>query len=216
MTSSRTRRQEALRQARRRTRTLWFAGAVVALAAIVALIVGGGAGTKDASGEYGTPSIQGTKLPEVSDSGADPAVGRRAPVLRGAGFDGRAVSIGATGRAQLILFVAHWCPHCRAEVPRLVEWLASGEIDGRVPIVAVATGTDPRYVNFPPSSWLAHEGWTGPVLVDSKDRDAGQVYGLTAFPYFVAVDRDGRVVARRTGELTLAEVRALLAAAAGN
>ena len=44
------------------------------------------------------------------------------------------------------------------------------------------------------------EGWTAPVLVDT-DGSIAPRYGLTAFPYWVAVDADGRVAWRGTGEL---------------
>jgi hypothetical protein len=51
------------------------------------------------------------------------------------------------------------------------------------------------------------------VLADSTDLTAANAYGLTSFPYFVMVGADGTVKARATGELTLADVQTLVAAA---
>jgi hypothetical protein len=43
------------------------------------------------------------------------------------------------------------------------------------------------------------------VLVDS-DNAAAQAVGLSAYPFFVAVDGDGTVVLRTSGELTADEL----------
>ena len=71
---------------------------------------------------------------------------------------------------------------------------------------------DPARPNYPPSSWLEREGWTSPVLADG-DGEAASAYGLPAFPYWVAVDADGRIVERRTGELTPRQIDQLFEAA---
>jgi redoxin len=88
--------------------------------------------------------------------------------------------------------------------------------DGRVPkgtgLVAVATAMDPSRPNYPPSEWLEREGWSSPVLADGNG-EAGNAYGLPAFPYWVVVDARGRVVERQTGELTPREIDQLFAAA---
>ena len=44
---------------------------------------------------------------------------RPSPPSPASDFDGDDITIGADdGTAKVILFVAHWCPHCQAEVPR--------------------------------------------------------------------------------------------------
>jgi hypothetical protein len=67
--------------------------------------------------------------------------------------------------------------------------------------VSVSTAIDPARPNYPPDAWLADEGWTAPVLVDGDDT-AAQASGLSAYPFFVAIDGDGTVVLRASGELT--------------
>ena len=52
------------------------------------------------------------------------------------------------------MFLAHWCPHCQAEVPRIVTLAKAGAFDG-LDVASVATGTSSQYPNYPPSAWLA-------------------------------------------------------------
>ncbi|MGI8938357.1 MAG: TlpA family protein disulfide reductase [Iamia sp.] len=71
---------------------------------------------------FGEVTAEGEPLaPYVADS-ADPAIGQVAPTLTGIDPAGDPVTIdpGAEG-PMVIAFVAHWCPHCQAEVPRLVD-----------------------------------------------------------------------------------------------
>jgi len=111
-----------------------------------------------------------------------------------------------------VLFLAHWCPHCQREVPLVQDYVDAGRVPEGAGLVAVATAMDPARTNYPASSWLEREGWTSPVLADGND-EAANAYGLPAFPYWVAVDADGRIVERRTGELTPRQIDQLFAAA---
>jgi thiol-disulfide isomerase/thioredoxin len=149
-------------------------------------------------------TVEGTALPEFDHGLAqDPAIGTPAPTLSGQGFDGDKVALGgASDRPTLAVFVAHWCPHCQREVPLLVQWRADGTIPSDIDVVAVSTAVNPAYPNYPPSEWLADVGWEDPVMADDVDMSAAAAYGLSAYPYFVALDTDGNVVARDTGELT--------------
>ena len=62
------------------------------------------------------------------------------PTLTGQSlFDGSDMTIAPTGKPQAIVFLAHWCPHCQAEVPRIVALAKAGKLDG-IDVVGVATG----------------------------------------------------------------------------
>ena len=100
----------------------------------------------------------------------------------------------------MIVFLAHWCPHCQAEVPRVTEWLGERTLPASVDLISVSTSVSPEQPNFPPSSWLSREGWPLPVIAD--DGTAAQAYGLASFPYWVFVDAEGLVLQRIGGELT--------------
>lgn len=147
--------------------------------------------------------VVGKALPEFNESGQDPAIGRRAPVVVGSDFSGTPVQIGPGGQPKLVLFVAHWCPHCRREVPRLSKWIASRKAPKGVDIVTVATGTNANAPNYPPSRWLEREKWTTPVMADSGSDDAAKAFGLDAYPFFTLLRADNTVVARMSGEVAV-------------
>jgi cytochrome c biogenesis protein CcmG/thiol:disulfide interchange protein DsbE len=202
--------------------------AVVVAALVAALVVGGGddgdgdttTGGSGAEGDAGASlddaavTVTGDALSPLPEGGGDdPAIGTPMPTLSGTALDGTSLTIPTTGRPTLIVFLAHWCPHCQAEVPVVQDWVDGGGLPAGVDLVSVSTAIDPRRPNYPPGEWLEREGWTAPVLVDGQDQAAAAA-GLTAFPFFVAVDGEGNVVARESGELTdsqLTEVATLLA-----
>lgn len=189
--------------------------AVVAVVALIVVVVtqlsGGGKETEGLS-QTQPVAVEGTPLVQFPQSGADPAVGQAAPALEGKSFDGSSVFINpADGKAKVLVFFAHWCPHCQAEVPRIVQWSKEGKVPANVSVYGVSTGTDSRQPNYPPSSWLKEVGWPYPTLADSTESAAARAYGLSAYPYFVALDSSGKVVQRTTGELTEEQFTALLA-----
>jgi thiol-disulfide isomerase/thioredoxin len=155
----------------------------------------------------------GASLPVFAATTGDPAIGRPIPEVQGASFDGSSVAIHADGRPKLLLFLAHWCPHCQREVPVVQAWLDAGRLPGAVDLISVATASDPARPNYPPADWLRREHWQPPVLVDA-DNAAADRFGLSAFPYWVAVRSDGTVASRVTGELTPAQLDALAASVA--
>lgn len=146
----------------------------------------------------------------------DAAVGLVIPTVSGTQLGtGEPLKIGPDDGAQVILFVAHWCPHCQAEIPRLVDHLAETPLPDGVRLVTVSTAVVENRGNYPPQAWLEGEGWTVPVLADDANQTAAQAFGLTSFPYFVAVDAEGKVVARASGELTMDQFDGLVDAAKG-
>jgi predicted transcriptional regulator len=70
-----------------------------------------------------------------------------------------------------------------------------------VDVYGVSTSVAESRGNYPPSQWLADDGWTAPTIADSQESEAATAWGLQTFPYFVVVDKDGKVVARAHGEL---------------
>lgn len=164
--------------------------------------------------QTGEVRVAGAALTPYSAGAADPAVGRPIPELRGYGFDNQPITVTPAGDAKIVLFVAHWCNHCQAEVPRIVDWLAAGRLPG-AQLVAVSTAVDANAPNYPPSKWLEREDWTIPTLTDDTDGTAAQAFGVTSYPYFVAVKADGTVAARASGELALEQLQAMIAAAKG-
>jgi len=199
---------------------------VVVVVGVVAIVAGrggsssgGGAspsgGTIVPSGnlEYGQIAVSGAALPQMSDTGTDPAVGSVFPSVTGQQFDGKQLTIAPDGKPHIIMVVAHWCPHCQAEVPRIQKWLDKDGMPADVELVTVATSNDPAKGNFPAADWLRREKWSVPTIVDDKQTQAGTALGVSGFPYFIVTDAQGKVVYRTSGEKTEAEWNALLQAA---
>jgi thiol-disulfide isomerase/thioredoxin len=164
---------------------------------------GSASGSATASGE---PVITGASLPDFENPTGDPAVGQPAPEVGGTDFKGNEVAIANDGHPKVVLFIAHWCPHCQREVPLIQDWVDAGGVPAGVELISVATAIDPNRPNYPPDQWLEREGWTSPVIADTTNSVA-DAYGLTVFPYFVFVGADGTVKARAVGELPIAQLQ---------
>ncbi|MBJ7425981.1 MAG: TlpA family protein disulfide reductase [Ilumatobacteraceae bacterium] len=188
--------------------------AAIATALLVAVVVGGGdegSGTTnslpggDVLAQENQPVvIEGTALEPLGDEGIDPMVGQVAPTLNGVTFDGSGVSVTpGDGQAYMVVFLAHWCPHCNREVPRLIEWQASGAVPSELQVVGVSTAVASDRPNYPPSQWAVEKGWTWPMMADSSSMEAADAYGVSGFPFFVIVGADGTVKARVSGEVEI-------------
>ena len=151
----------------------------------------------------------GAQLPPLPEGGDDPAVGTAAPTLEGVSPAGQGTAVGFD-QPTLIAFMAHWCPHCQAELPELVELAESGDLD-ELDAVVVLTGTDESAPNYPPGPWVDREGWTGRVLLDDENGTAASAFGLTSYPYLVLVDAEGNIVDRNAGGLGLDGLRDFVA-----
>ncbi|HYN99574.1 MAG TPA: TlpA disulfide reductase family protein [Actinomycetota bacterium] len=195
-------------------RPLIFGAALVVILAVVAFFATRG---EDAGGPAGEEpeqvrpvAVEGQPLAQLSASGQDPAVGQTAPSIRGTGFDGDAVNIEPGSQPRLVIFVAHWCPHCQREVPKIVQWLEDSGTPQGLDMIVVATATDPNRPNYPPSEWLEEEGLDLSTMADDRNGTAAQAYGLSAYPYFVLMDANNRVIARDSGELSTEELDELV------
>lgn len=96
--------------------------------------------------------------------------------------DGRPVTVGGPGAAQLLLFVSPGCPVCREVLPSLP---VAARVGGMAPlVVADAPGSD------------AHGSSNGaPVIVAP---DIAAAFAVPGTPYAVAIDRLGVVRAKGT------------------
>ena len=206
--------------------TKWIvAGIAVVLVVIAAIAIVGGesdsgkstSSTSTATAEFQPVTYTGTALPALEESvpaaGTDPAVGTAAPVLKGFAFNGMEMTVKASGKPMLLVFLAHWCPHCNAEIPRLIEWKASGDLPETVQVIGITTGSRDDQANWPPSEWIVNMEWPWPVMADSEAQDAALAMGVSGYPGLVLIGGDGKVLARRSGEASISELNDWLAAA---
>lgn len=189
----------------------WLA-ALIGVALVVALVVslgGSEANSTSTTSEAAFAEIIGPALPALSQP--DTAVGLTTPDISAQTFDGNRLRVSADdGTARLYGFFAHWCPHCQAELPRTAAWLETNDLPAGVEVVAVSTAVESTAGNFPPSAWFAREQWPAVVMVDDEAGSLATGFGLTGFPYWVASDSNGKVVARVSGELSVEQFEMLV------
>jgi len=160
----------------------------------------------------GPVSVEGAPIPVAyPDSGPDAAEGLPSPVITARDFDDREFVIGAPGRAQVLVFLAHWCPVCNQELPTLRDLVSAGGVPDDVDLVFVTTGLDPGRPNWPPQRWLADAGLASVTTVrDDVGDPLMRAYGLRAYPAWAVIDAEGTVVARRQGLLPAVGIAQLL------
>ncbi len=201
-------------------------GLVVAIAAVLAFGITGGSNSDDATDDTTIDSSNGSStsetqpvtvvgdpLPPFDTPENDTSIGSTPPTLEGFAFDGSPMSItpGSTGRATMVVFLAHWCPHCNAEIPVLIEWNESGGVPDNLDVIGVSTAVFEDRDNYPPSKWIDDKGFPWPVMADSDNSDAAVAYGVTGFPTFTLIDANGKVLYRADGEKTLEELEFIIA-----
>ena len=192
---------------------------VVAVIALIAVAVASNNGTTARTPEgveqTRPVTVEGTPLTPYDSSKPDTSVGQAAPTLEGQTFDGTPLTI-APGNGEnytLLVFGAHWCPHCQKEIPVIADWLSASAKPANLDVYAVSTGVRgdlmTSQANWPPSAWFDRVGWpAGTVLADSGPDQGGaavqqlaaQGYGVTGYPMVVMIGPDGKVIERHSGE----------------
>lgn len=176
----------------------------------IAVLSNGNATEKaDLASQVSPVSVTGQPLPTFAGAGsADAAVGTQVPTLSGTGMDGNPIAIEDDGKAKVLLFAAHWCPHCQKEIPLLAPDLRANPLPANTEMYTVSTSVNASAPNYPPSEWFENEEWPTPVIEDDENNTAAEAFGLDGFPYFVFVNADSTVSARASGELTIEQFRA--------
>ena len=199
----------------------------IVIAFVIAIVAGGSkdSGSSDttkapssdgsvSAGENQPVDVVGEALEALPESGGDSTIGLTAPTLNGYAFDGSNLSVTpGDGNPYMVVFLAHWCPHCNDEVPRLIEWKESGAVPADLQVIAVSTAVASDRPNYPPSQWVVDKAWPWPVMADSEAMDAAQAYGVSGFPFFTIVGADGKVKARASGELGTDRINQIVTAA---
>jgi thiol-disulfide isomerase/thioredoxin len=189
-------------------KTLVIGGGLVAVLVLAVVFAFSGSDSADDGFAFGEVSVDGPTLPVFEAGTNDPAVGTPGPIVSGEDDEGTAVTIGGPGEPRIVMFLAHWCPHCQREVPRVTDYLAENDVD--VEFLSVATGSNNTAPNFPPSRWLEQEDWPVPTIYDDAAGTAGGAYGLSGFPFWVVLDPDGAVQSRFSGELTTEQLQSVV------
>ena len=151
--------------------------------------------------ETGTvETLSGSHLPVFTIP--DSAVGTSLASFRAQTNLGDTIQFEADGTARIFGFFAHWCPHCQAELPMITEWLGQDPLPDGVEFVGVSIAVNEAADNYPPSDWFEREQFPGPVIVDDASASLQSIFGVSGYPFWVAVDGSGVVQERAVGPIT--------------
>ena len=194
---------------------LWVTGGIVGLGLIVLLAYAiSGEEQVDASIGFGEVTVEGDNLPAIQNPNTgDPTIGFVAPTISGSDWNGNDFTIGADGRSKIVVLLAHWCPHCQADVPVIQNWIDKGGLPEDVDLYGVTVLSNSLRPEFPPQDWLESEGWTSPTIMDNQDGDVALAYGLSGTPYYIILDGQNRNLGRVSGQVGEAGLNAMVAIA---
>jgi peroxiredoxin len=148
-----------------------------------------------------------TAVPEGADIAALTA--KPAPPFTLETVDGRTVSLSDyQGQVVLVNIWATWCPPCVRETPRLVRVYEEFKDQGFVMLGVNTTYQDKQEAV---STFVRDQKISYPVLLDT-DGAVGTVYGGRLMPTSYLIDRDGKIVVTKVGEVDEAQLREQIAA----
>ncbi len=190
---------------------LWIIGGVISLGLIVGLAFSIASEEElDESIAFGEVTVVGESLSFLEDPTTDPDLGSTAPTVSGGDWDANQYSIAEDGRSKIVLFLAHWCPHCQNEVPVVQSWIDSGGLPSDVDMYSITVLSDKLRPNWPSQDWLEDEGWTVPVIMDDTESSAAIAYGMRGTPFYVVLDGANTNIGRFSGEVGVAGLEAMV------
>lgn len=168
----------------------------IALALAVLLTACGGAGVSS-----------GNEQSFVSGDGTvtvlSPVDRKMAPTITGPTLDGSTFT--SKSGVRVINLWASWCAPCRAEAPTLAR--LSKEFEGRVQFIGLLTRDNVASAN----AFLEKFGLTYPTIRDEAlILDFAGSLPPNAIPTTLVIDKEGRVAARLSGEVTDASLSGVL------
>jgi thiol-disulfide isomerase/thioredoxin len=136
-------------------------------------------------------------------------VGDLAPEATYVAIDGKPMPLSAwRGRRVLINFWATWCAPCRREMP-LLSHASASQAPGGLVVLGVAEDTADAV-----RAYLATQPVSYPVLLVDGDAPGSSLsFGNTqrVLPYSILIGKDGRILRRKRGPFTPAELDTWLA-----
>ena len=111
------------------------------------------------------------------------------------------------GKILVINFWATWCPPCRKEIPEFIA-LQSELANQGVVFIGIAIDEEKAVKNYQEDM-----GMNYPVLVDNANGVAlAKEFGdsMEAVPFTVIVNREGKIIFRKPGEVTKSELMSQL------
>jgi thiol-disulfide isomerase/thioredoxin len=132
----------------------------------------------------------------------------RAPRFRAKTLDGETFTNDSVkGKVVLLQFWTTWCKFCRGE-QSLVDDINKEFADKGLVLLAVDVGESKKVVKK-----YLQENPRSVRIVLTEDTNLAAMYAATAFPIYVAIDRDGNIAGMQRGAGGERALRALLSRA---
>ena len=133
------------------------------------------------------------------------AAGQIAPDFATTGDDGQALSLSDyRGQVVLLNFWATWCGPCRIEMPEF-DQIYRDRADEDFVVIAVNNAETASAVR----DFREELGLTFPLPLDG-DASIQTQYGINNYPSTFLLDRDGRILSRHFGALTVEQIHELV------
>jgi peroxiredoxin len=173
----------------RSRRARWI---LVGIAATVVLGVGAVTWTAVTGSDDGSAPVV---LPEGVSTGG-PRKGEPAPDFTLRTFDGDSVSLSDyRGKPVVLNFWAAYCKACREEFPLFREELAAANGD------FVILGVNTKDIESDGQRFARREKATWPIVVDTRNEDVANAYGVGSLPQTYFIRPDGTVSQRYFSEV---------------
>ena len=133
----------------------------------------------------------------------EPAVRFKAKSIDGEQFSNELVA----GKVVLVQFWATWCQYCRADQPSVDALAKEFESKGLV-VLGVDVGESKKKVK----QFLEKNPRAGKVIL-TEDTNLAAWYAAKSYPYYVLIDRNGKIAGTQKGAAGEGSLRRLLSKA---
>ncbi|MBI6871088.1 TlpA family protein disulfide reductase [Clostridium aciditolerans] len=153
------------------------------------------------------PSDSTTNQPDPSVVINPTSVKVKAPNFKLKDLNGKEVSLSdLKGKGVFLNFWATWCPPCRGEMPDIQKLYEENKNSDFI-IIAINIGEDKDTVK----SFIDSNGYKFQILLDS-DQSTASKYSITGIPASFFIDKNGNIIYKKTGAMTLDEMKAYIKA----